>query len=129
MKTDYTVDLTLSKPANGTHFVAGETPIVTLVIKDAVTGTAIDHTKISDAATSDFGVGTNTGNLYGLCTTTGSKLAAPCTAKGVTVNGTLNLYVSGPRALKKPAPDHLCGEHRASSRWAPGTITAMPPLI
>lgn len=96
VETDYTIDLTLSAPANGTHYVAGEKPIATIVVKNAATGLPIDHTTISDASTSDFGSGTNTGNLYGLATAAGA-------AKGVTVNGTLNLYVSGPRALRKPA--------------------------
>ena len=95
-KTDFTVSLTMSAPANGTNYVAGEKPIVTIVLKDAATGLAIDHTKIGDASTSDFGAGTATGNLYGLANADG-------TPKGVTTNGALNFYVSGPRALRKPA--------------------------
>ena len=106
MATDYTITMTMSAPANTTHYVAGEKPKLTIVFKDAVTGTAIDHTTIADNA-GDFGPGTAVGNLYGLCTTTGSQIGAAataaCTGKGVTVNGALNLYVSGPRALKKPA--------------------------
>jgi hypothetical protein len=37
--------LTMSAPANGKFFVAGEKPVVTIVIKDS-TGKPIDHTKI-----------------------------------------------------------------------------------
>lgn len=99
-KTDYTIDLSLSAPANGTHYVTGEKPVVTIVLKDAATGTAIDHTKISDAASSDFGAGAlivSTGRIYGLKDATGANTNA-----GASVNGTLGLYVSGPRALRKP---------------------------
>lgn len=93
VKTDYTIDLTMSAPANGTHYVSGEKPIVTIVLKDPATGTPIDHTKITDnKANSVFGNGTTTGPLYGLSSATGVRIA-----------GALNLYVSGPRALRKPA--------------------------
>src|SRR5205814_10069866 len=41
------LDVTLSPPANGTFYVAGEKPVVTLVIKDDA-GNPIDHTKVTD---------------------------------------------------------------------------------
>ena len=42
------VDVSLSAPANGQFYVAGEKPVVTVVIKDDA-GNPIDHTKVSDA--------------------------------------------------------------------------------
>lgn len=42
------IDVALTPPANGTHYVAGEKPVVTLVIKDDA-GNPIDHTKVTDA--------------------------------------------------------------------------------
>jgi hypothetical protein len=41
------VDVTLTPPANGRFYVAGEKPVVTLVIKDDL-GNPIDHTKVTD---------------------------------------------------------------------------------
>jgi hypothetical protein len=41
---EFDIDLTVSAPANGTHFVAGEAPVVTVVINDG--GTPIDHTTV-----------------------------------------------------------------------------------
>lgn len=41
------VDVSLTPPANGTYYVAGETPTVSVVIRDD-TGNAIDHTKVTD---------------------------------------------------------------------------------
>src|SRR5881394_1301166 len=41
------VDVTLTPPANGTFYVAGEKPVATLVIKDDA-GNPIDHTKVTD---------------------------------------------------------------------------------
>ena len=41
------VDVTLTPPANGSFYVAGEKPVVTLVIKDDA-GNPIDHTKVTD---------------------------------------------------------------------------------
>jgi len=42
------VDISLSPPANGKYYVAGEKPVVTVVIKDD-TGKPVDHTKVTDA--------------------------------------------------------------------------------
>jgi len=42
------IDVSMTPPANGTHYVAGEKPVVTLVIKDDA-GNPIDHTKVTDA--------------------------------------------------------------------------------
>lgn len=42
------VDVSMTPPANGKFYVAGEKPVVTLVIKDD-TGKPIDHTKVTDA--------------------------------------------------------------------------------
>ncbi|MDH5561774.1 MAG: hypothetical protein OEY59_13075, partial [Deltaproteobacteria bacterium] len=46
---EYTVDLTVDAPANGSYFVAGEKPLVTLKMTDTATGTLMDHTTITDA--------------------------------------------------------------------------------
>jgi len=43
-----TIDVTLTPPANGTNYVAGENPTLTLVIRDDY-GNPIDHTKVTDA--------------------------------------------------------------------------------
>ncbi len=42
------INITLTKPANGTNYVAGEKPVVTLVFKDDTGTNAIDHTKVTD---------------------------------------------------------------------------------
>jgi len=41
---EFTIDLSVSQPANGTHFVAGESPMVTIVINEDAA--PIDHTTI-----------------------------------------------------------------------------------
>ncbi|MDH5673672.1 MAG: hypothetical protein OEZ06_16065 [Myxococcales bacterium] len=42
------LELTIAPPpANGSHYVAGEAPVVFLVIKDPDTGVAIDHTTVA----------------------------------------------------------------------------------
>lgn len=42
------IDVTMTPPANGTHYVAGEKPLITLVMRDDA-GNLIDHTKVTDA--------------------------------------------------------------------------------
>ena len=43
---EFDVSLTVSTPANGLYFVAGETPVVTIVMTDSETGAIIDHTTV-----------------------------------------------------------------------------------
>jgi Outer membrane cytochrome MtrC/MtrF-like, domains II/IV len=70
------VELSMSTPANGSYYVAGETPQVTITIKDAATGKAIDPATIVE----------------------------PADSKNVQPNEwqRANLYVSGPRMDTKP---------------------------
>lgn len=46
--TEYVVKLSLSDPASGTHYVAGETPTLTIVISDATTGEILDPSTITE---------------------------------------------------------------------------------
>lgn len=50
---EYTVDLSVSRPANGTHFVAGEAPVVKLVFNED--GKPIDHTTVIEDTNRDEG--------------------------------------------------------------------------
>ena len=43
------IDVTMTPPANGKFYVAGEKPVVTLVIKDDAGHAIPDHTKVTDA--------------------------------------------------------------------------------
>jgi len=43
---EFTIDLSVSTPANGDYFVAGESPVVTIIIKED--GVAIDHTTVEE---------------------------------------------------------------------------------
>ncbi len=45
---DYVVELSMTPPANGEYYVAGETPLVTVVIKNATTGAIIDPNTIAN---------------------------------------------------------------------------------
>ena len=50
---EFTATLTVSRPANGTHFVAGESPTVTLQLRDRVTNQLLDHTTVVEDATNE----------------------------------------------------------------------------
>jgi Outer membrane cytochrome MtrC/MtrF-like, domains II/IV len=71
-----TVELAMTPPANGSYYVAGESPQVTIMIKDAATGKVIDPATIVE----------------------------PADAKNVQANEwrRANLFVSGPRDHTKP---------------------------
>ncbi|MDH4286553.1 MAG: OmcA/MtrC family decaheme c-type cytochrome, partial [Gallionella sp.] len=101
-KTDYIIDVTMSAPANGTYYVAAESaPVVTVVIKDAATGTPIDHTTALTAPT-----GLPSG--YG---------------------ATANLYVYGNRALKKPVLTTAAKSTTASTAGNSLLLSSTDPKI
>ncbi len=50
---EFDIDLTVSAPANGTHFLAGESPVVSIVINE--NGTPIDHTSVVEDTDGDEG--------------------------------------------------------------------------
>lgn len=84
--SEFDVTLSVSTPANGTHFVPGESPVVTIVLKDKENGNApIDHTTFV-AETSATAEG---------CT------AAPCPPKDGLFAAT-NFFVHGPRTDRNP---------------------------
>jgi OmcA/MtrC family decaheme c-type cytochrome len=83
---EYTVDLSLSPPANGTHYVAGEAPLVSVVIKSG--GVPIDHTAVVE------------GPAEGCILSTTPPLA--CTNAADTTFATSNLFVHGPRHNRNP---------------------------
>jgi len=78
---EFTIDLTVSDPANGTHFVAGESPVVSIVINED--GTPIDHTTVEKDTVKDC-------------------LSSPCTEARDTKFDHIYLMVHGPRAARKP---------------------------
>ncbi|MFH1719059.1 MAG: hypothetical protein ABIF19_17025, partial [Planctomycetota bacterium] len=48
LSTEFTIELGMTVPANGTHYVAGETPQITVAIKDAATGAVVDPATITE---------------------------------------------------------------------------------
>lgn len=79
---EFTVNLTISQPINGSFFVAGEAPVVTIAIRE--NGSLLDHSTISE----------DSGGPEG-CLSTG------CPPRdGLFM--TADLFVHGPRALRNP---------------------------
>jgi predicted CXXCH cytochrome family protein len=83
---EFDISLTVSTPANGTHFVGSETPVVTIVLRDRENGGAVINHTTFVAETSATAEGC-TGN--------------PCPAKDGLFT-TANFFVHGPRARRNP---------------------------
>jgi decaheme cytochrome c component MtrC/MtrF-like protein len=80
---EFDVALTVSVPANGSHFVAGEAPVVTIALTDVTNGSLLDHTTVVEDPSAEG------------CVT------SPCPARdGLFTNAAL--FVSGPRAHRVP---------------------------
>ncbi len=84
---EYTVTVTTDTPARG-YYIKGESPVITMVLKDAVTGVAIDHTTVVEDTHAEG------------CVTNADKSA--CTNATDGTFRAANMYVTGPRA--KPIP-------------------------
>jgi predicted CXXCH cytochrome family protein len=81
---EFDVGLTVSMPANGQYFVAGESPVVTIVLKDLENnGAVIDHTTVTADASAE------------------GCQASPCPARDGLFMAS-NFFVHGPRADRNP---------------------------
>ncbi|MCC6522364.1 MAG: OmcA/MtrC family decaheme c-type cytochrome, partial [Polyangiaceae bacterium] len=88
---EFSVDLSMTPPANGTHYVNGEAPVVTLVLHDLENGGAvIDHSNLTAE--------TSSANYEG-CVPSGNPLACP--AKDGLLAAS-NFFVQGPRGNRGP---------------------------
>lgn len=83
---EFDITLTVSDPGNGTHFVAGETPVVTIVLKKD--GVAIDHTTVVEDPAGEVCLDDN---RDGVCD-------GGIVGDGLFRNA--NFYVTGPRARR-----------------------------
>jgi hypothetical protein len=79
---EFAVDLSVSTPANGAYFVAGESPVVTIVLNED--GSPIDHTTIVEDTDGDEGC------LESECPPSDGKFSH------------VYLFVHGPRAERNP---------------------------
>ncbi len=106
---EFTVDLSVSAPANGTHFMAGESPVVTVVLTDVETGIVIDHTTMfqDDAAEG--------------CETD------PCPPMDG-LFGPAYLFVHGPRAKRNPVLSTAARVEVLSDGTGPWDISAAEKL-
>jgi hypothetical protein len=84
---EYKVTVTTDTPARG-YYIKGESPVITIVLKDAVTNVAIDHTTVVEDPHAEG------------CITNADKSA--CTNATDGMFRAANMYVTGPRA--KPIP-------------------------
>lgn len=80
---EFSVALTVSTPANGSYFVAGEAPAVYMTLTDAQTGSVIDHTTMLEDSAAES------------CT------QVLCVARDGKFRGAA-LFVHGPRHANKP---------------------------
>jgi len=78
---EFTVNLSISQPANGSHFVAGESPVIMIAISE--NGSLLNHLTINEDSSPEG------------CLTTG------CPPRDGTFRSA-DLFVHGPRALRIP---------------------------
>lgn len=91
-QSEFDVALTVSTPANGEFFVDGETPVVSIALRDAATGVLLDHTTVAEDATSEGCtlVDANNDGVWDACPARDGLFRSA------------SLFVSGPRANRVP---------------------------
>jgi OmcA/MtrC family decaheme c-type cytochrome len=63
-QSEFDVNISMTAPANGQYYTAGETPIVTVTLKDHATGADVATSVYTSPADSDVGGGLSTATLY-----------------------------------------------------------------
>ena len=103
---EFDVNLTVSTPANGEYFVAGESPVISIALTDVETGELIDHTTVVQDDDAE-----------------GCPEGGPCPpADGKFRNA--NLFVQGPRAKRNPVLSTLARVEILSETTGPWDISA-----
>jgi len=106
---EFTLDVTMSDPANGQFYTGDEAPVISLVINDAATGQPIaDHRILKGSAQG--------------CTPTGTPLACPADTDGKFANA--SLFVHGPRARNSPVLTTPARAKIVSATSGPFTVGA-----
>ncbi len=107
---EFDVTLTTDTPARG-YYIAGESPVVTIVLKDKATGVAIDHTTVVQDSDGSEGCIPNAAGTA--CTTPrDGKFAAA------------SVYVTGPRAQKIPNLTYAARAKVLSANAGPWDLSA-----
>lgn len=110
---EFTAAITLSPPANGSFYVRGEAPVVSVVLHDAITGALIDHTTLGEDATAEGCPGPTTAN----------PLGGPCPPRDGLLRGA-SLFVEGPRAHRMPVLTTAARSQLFSSSVGPFDLSA-----
>ena len=110
---EFTAAITMTPPANGTHYVRGEAPVVSIVLHDAVTGDLINHTTLAEDPTAEGCPGPTTANPFG----------GPCPPRDGLLRGA-NLFVEGPRAHRNPVLTTAARSQLFSSSVGPFDLSA-----
>lgn len=105
---EFTAALSMTPPANGRFYVAGEAPVVTLVLRDAATGMPVDHTTLNEDPTAE------------------GCLAPPgaCPPRDGLLR-TASLFVHGPRAHRMPVLTTAARAQLLSATVGPFDLSAM----
>ncbi len=99
---EFDTTITVDTPARG-YYIKGETPVVTIVLKDHFTGATIDHTTVVQQQTSNKAADIAAQGPYVPAEGCIPKAGSEGTACTVNRNGQFtaaNVYVVGPRAEK-----------------------------
>ncbi len=107
--SEYNVAMTVSAPTNGKYFVAGESPVISIALKDMLKGTALDTSSLPQDITPE-----------------GCNTAGCAAADGAFP--TASLFVHGPRAENKPVLSYAARAVLVATAAAPFDLTGAKGL-
>jgi predicted CXXCH cytochrome family protein len=112
-KPEFAATVTVSTPANGMFFVRGESPVVSVVLRDAVTNALVDHTTLAEDPAAEGCPAPTAAN----------RLGGPCPPRDGLLRSA-SLFVSGPRAHRMPVLTTAARSQLFSSSAGPFDLSA-----
>lgn len=106
---EFKISLTTDTPTRG-YYIAGEKPVITIVLTDAVTNTVLDHTTIVQDPTGEG------------CIPNATK--TDCTVARDGLFTAANVYVTGPRAERVPVLTYAARAKVTSTTAGPWDLSA-----
>jgi len=107
---EFDISLTTDTPARG-YYIAGEAPVITIVLTDKTTGTPIDHTTVLQDNTGGEGCIPN-------------AAGTDCTLPSDGLFTAANVYVTGPRAERVPVLTYAARAKVTSATAGPWDLSA-----
>ncbi len=111
-KPEFNIALTVSAPANGSYFVNGESPVISIALTDAATGAVVTPSTVVEDGTGEG------------CVPAAGAESTTCTVPRDGLFRAASVYVTGPRAQRIPVLSYSARAKATSANAGPWDLSA-----